>query len=287
VSRARSGAARARAARTASLLTLGAVLAVAFVLPLGYAALSSFKSPAEASQSPPTYLPRTWSWGNYERIAEYGAGLPQYLANTLLVAALTVALTVAVSVVAGYGLARLPFRGSTAVFGLIVVVLMVPYSTILIPLYVVLGWFGLQNSLVGLALVFTLFQLPFSVFMMRNSFSAVPRELEEAARVDGAGTVTLLTRVLLRLVLPGIVTVALFSFLAAWNEFLAPLIFLSDSDRYTLPVMLLNVRTGQLGAVDFGALQAGVTIAMLPCVVLFLALQRYYVHGLIAGAVKG
>ena len=130
------------------------------------------------------------------------------------------------------------------------------------------------------------FQLPFAVFMMRNSFDSVPRALEEAARVDGARTFEVIRDVALRIVMPGIVTVALFAFIAAWNEFLGALIFLTDSDKFTLPVMLTSVQTGELGSVTYGPLQAGVTLAMLPCVALFLLLQRYYVNGLIAGALK-
>src|SRR5258705_8544096 len=103
-----------------------------------------------------------------------------------------------------------------------------------------------------------MFQLPFGLFMMRNSFEALPVELEEAALIDGCGTAGALYRVLLRCVAPGMVTVALFSFLASWNEFVAPLIFLTDGDKFTLPVALFNLHSGSLGSVDFGALQSGV-----------------------------
>ncbi|MFD7983477.1 carbohydrate ABC transporter permease [Kitasatospora indigofera] len=271
--------------RTAFYLGGGA-LSLLFLAPLVYSALSSVETPEEANATPTTYLPHHISFANYSTLLHYGSGLGTYALNTLFVAVLTVLGTVVLSFLAGYGFSRLPFRGSNVVFGLSLVVLMVPYSTIIIPLYTVLGWLGLQDSLVGLSLVFITFQLPFSIFMMRNSFDAVPAELEEAARIDGAGMFQTLTRVSLPLVAPGIATVSMFAFLFAWNEFFAPLVFLTDSAKYTLPVMLLNVRTGQLGAVDFGALNAGVTLTMLPCLVLFLALQRYYISGLVAGSVK-
>ena len=145
----------------------------------------------------------------------------------------------------------------------------------------------LQNTLLGLALVYITFQLPFAVFMMRNSFDSVPRELEEAALIDGCTPFTLLTKVMLPIVMPGIVTVSLFAFFGAWNEFLAALIFMSNAEDFTLPVMLLNAQSGQFGTVNWGAMQAGLTISMLPCAILFLLLQRYYINGLIAGAVKG
>jgi multiple sugar transport system permease protein len=122
--------------------------------------------------------------------------------------------------------------------------------------------------------------------MMRNAFDAVPGALIEAARIDGASQWTLLRRILLPLALPGVATVAMFAFLNSWNEFLAALIFLSDQNKFTLPIMLVNVSSGIYGIIDWGALQAGITVTMVPCILLFLALQRYYVRGLTAGAVK-
>ena len=124
---------------------------------------------------------------------------------------------------------------------------MVPYATILIPLYVVLGKLGLQNSLIGLSLVLIMFQLPFSVFMMRNAFESLPRELEEAALVDGCGTFAALTRILIHGVRPALITVGLFAFLASWNDFFAPLILLSDGDKFTLPVAVVSIREQSFG----------------------------------------
>jgi multiple sugar transport system permease protein len=122
---------------------------------------------------------------------------------------------------------------------------------------------------------------------MRNSFEALPVELEEAALVDGCGPTRVLRHILLRGVAPGIVTVALFSFLASWNEFVAPLILITDDEKFTLPVALFNLQSGSLGSVDYGALLSGVVAAALPCVAVFLVLQRYYVKGFLRGALKG
>jgi multiple sugar transport system permease protein len=169
---------------------------------------------------------------------------------------------------------------------LIIATLMIPFQSILTPLFIILAKLGLNNSLLGLTLVYVTLQLPFSVFMMRNAFDAVPREIEEAARIDGARDLKLLVRVLLPLVLPGAATVAIFAFLNAWNEFLAALVLLSSNDRYTLPVLMMAVRAGRLGAINWGAVQAGVVVTTLPCLVVFLLLQRYYMRGLMAGAVK-
>jgi multiple sugar transport system permease protein len=187
----------------------------------------------------------------------------------------------------GYGFARFAFRGRTLMVCATLGILMVPYATILLPLYIVLGHLGLQNSLIGLALVLVMFQLPFGIYLMRNSFESVPRELEEAALVDGASSFGAMRHVSLRLVMPGVVTVALFSFLTSWNEYLAPLIFLNDGGKYTLPVMLVNIRYASYNIIDFGALQAGVVVAMVPCLLVYLLLQRFYVGGLVSGALRG
>jgi multiple sugar transport system permease protein len=192
-----------------------------------------------------------------------------------------------VSLLGGYAFALFNFPGKNLLFLATLAILMVPYATLLIPLYVLLNSIGLQNSLVGLALVLTMFQLPFATFMMRISFEAVPRELAESAYVDGCGTFTALLRILVPAVKPGLITVGLFAFLAAWNDFIAPLILINDSDKVPLPLAVANIRGQVMGVVDYGATEAGVVILALPCVVLFLILQRHYVRGFMSGALKG
>ncbi len=273
-------------ARRALYYLLCLVLAAVFLFPLAWTALTSLKPPAEAQASPPTFLPSHLSWDNYTSLAGFEAGVGHYLVNSVVVALGTVAGTIVLSTLGGYGFSRFAFRGKNVLFVTILITLMIPFQSILTPLFLVMHIIHLQNTLLGLALVYITFQLPFAVFVMRNSFDSVPRELEEAALLDGCTRVSLLYRVLLSIVRPGIITVGLFAFFSAWNEFLAALILMSDSDKYTLPIMLVNAQYGQVGIVNWGALQAGVTLAMLPCVVLFLLFQRYYVTGLTAGAVK-
>jgi multiple sugar transport system permease protein len=262
------------------------VATLLFISPLAWTVITSLKPPDEASASPPTFLPTHISWDNYTALAGYGAGIGTYLFNSSTVALGTVIGTVILSTLGGYGFSRFTFPGKNVIFVTILATLMIPFQSILTPLFLVLHYIHLQNTLLGLALVYITFQLPFAIFMMRNSFDTVPRELEEAAMLDGCSALSLLYRVMLSIVRPGIITVALFAFFSAWNEFLAALIFMTDSDKYTLPVMLLNVESGLFGTINWGALQAGVTIAGLPCVVIFLVLQRYYIGGLVAGAVK-
>jgi multiple sugar transport system permease protein len=259
-----------------------ALLVVVFLAPIVWTAYSSVHGRQAGSGG-------NGGWGvdNYRRLADYGNGITAYLQNTAVVSAVAVLVTVGTTTLGGYAVARFSFPGKNILFLVTLAILMVPYTTILIPLYVLLGWIHLQNSLIGLGLVLAMFQLPFGLFMMRNSFEAVPIELEEAALIDGCTPTLALRHVLLRAVTPGMVTVALFSFLASWNEFVAPLIFLTDGSKFTLPVALFNLQSGNLGSVDFGALQSGVVAAAVPSVVVFLLLQRYYVRGFTAGALKG
>ena len=256
-------------------------LAILFLFPLVWAGWASVK-PTPGSGQPSGY-----GLGNFVKLARYGEGLATYLGNSIVIATLTVAGTLVVSTLGGYAFARFRFPGRDLLFLAILAILMVPYPTLLIPLYVLLGWLGLQNSLVGLALVLVMFQLPFATFIMRNSFEAIPRELDEAAMVDGATSRQVLTRVLLHAVRPGLVTVGLFAFLASWSDFVVPLILISSPDRFPLPVAVVNMQQQVFGSIDYAALEAGVVVLALPCVVLFLILQRGYVRGFMSGSLKG
>jgi multiple sugar transport system permease protein len=266
--------------RTPARVLTGA-LALLFLFPLGWAAIASVSPQAGTAQV------HGWGLGNYETLAHYQAGIGQYLLNSTEISLMTVAFTLIVSGLGGYAFATFVFPGRNALFLLTLAILMVPYATLLIPLYVLLNDLGLQNSLVGLALVLTMFQLPFAVFMMRISFEAVPKELRESALVDGCGSFRALRHILLPAVRPGLVTVGMFAFLAAWNDFITPLVLISDSAKAPLPLAVANMRQQVMGIVDYGATEAGVVVLALPCILIFLALQRHYVRGFMSGALKG
>ena len=272
--------------KTAALYAAWLLAAVFFPAPIVWSVANSFKPAAAALADPVSLFSQAFSLENYRRLEGVGAGWTTYAANSVIIALGTVALTIAVAVPAGYGFSKFRFPGQTALFIVAMATLMIPFQSILTPLFLVLNFFKLQNSLLGLVLIYSTFQLPFSIFMMRNAFDAVPKALIEAARIDGASQWTILRRIMMPIALPGVATVALFAFLNSWNEFLAALIFISDQNKFTLPIMLVNVSSGIYGIIDWGALQAGVTVTMIPCLVLFLLLQRYYVRGLTAGAVK-
>jgi multiple sugar transport system permease protein len=273
------------------LYVLCIVFAIGFLFPVAWSLLNSFKPPSETSASPATFLPSRLTVENYRKLTDPEFGQSgrffHFFLNSAAVASITVIGTIILSTLAGFGFSRFHFRGKNVMFTMILVTLMVPFQSILTPLFVILRMLKLANTLLGLSLVYITFQLPFGVFMMRNTFATVPRELEEAALIDGCTTFTMLYRVMLKLVRPGIITVAIYAFLNSWNEFLAALIFMLKEDKFTLPIFLASVTTGQYGNIDWGALQAGIILSITPCILLFLLLQRYYLQGLMGGAVKG
>ncbi len=262
----------------------GAVATI-MVAPLVFSLLASIQSTAEAS-SAPHYVPHTFSLQNYLKVIGYQAGIATYVGNSTLVALLTILACFALAAPAGFGLARFSMHGKEIAFLVLLAPMMIPFQALLTPLYLNFAKVGLVNSRLGLAIVHTILQLPFSIFLMRNTFEAIPREIDEAAMIDGCSAWKRLTHVFLPLAVPGLVTIALFAFINSWNEFLAALVFMSRESSFTMPILLVSVRTGDHGAIDWGALQASIVLSVIPCLVVYVALQRYYVSGLLSGAVK-
>lgn len=259
---------------------LTSCIAITFLAPLVWAVISS------VSPAPGTSQTSGFGFGNYVALFEYGRGLPAYLLNSLIISVIAIVVTVLCAATGGYAFARFRFRGKSLLFILVLSVMMVPVAALLIPLIVWMQRIGMQNSLPGVGLVLTLFQLPFGVFMMRNSFAAIPRELEEAAQIDGCSQLGSFFKVMLPTVTPALITVGLFAYLAAWNDFMVSLYLLS-MENAPLPLALVNMRQQVMGVIDYGITTAGVVILTLPALVLFLALQKYYVKGFTSGAVKG
>jgi multiple sugar transport system permease protein len=266
--------------RTTPYYVLSGALAIVFMFPLAWAALASVSGTPGSTQA------AGFGPGNYQTLFAWQDGLPTYFLNSVLLACATVIFTLAVSLPGGYAFAKFDFPLKNVIFMVTLAILMVPVATMLIPLFV-LKSLGLQDSLLGVALVMSMFQLPFATFMMRISMESVPKELEEAAQVDGAGTFVVFRRIILPAVRPGIVTVALFAFLAAWNDFITPLILISDSTKEPLALAMTTMREQSIGIINYGSLEAGVVVMALPCLILFFALQGEYVRGFMSGAIKG
>jgi multiple sugar transport system permease protein len=282
-------AGRARSARggRALYLAAGACVSAVFVVPLAWEVFRSFQPESTVTSAPSSATFGHLTIANYQTLLSGQDDIIRNVVNSLIVAVLAAVVTALVAMLAGYGFAQFRFRGSGIAFGLVLLAFMVPFQAILIPLDVEMHYLHLLNSLIGLALFYTAFNLPFGVYVMRNSFLQVPRELVDAARVDGASVTRTLTSVLRPLIVPGVATTALYAFLFSWTEFLAALVFLTNDPLFTLPVALINVEQGNYGAINYGLLLAGAVIAMIPCIVVYVALQRFYVRGLVSGALKG
>jgi arabinogalactan oligomer/maltooligosaccharide transport system permease protein len=205
--------------------------------------------------------------------------------NSLVAAVATTIVGVILSCTAAYALSRFRFPGRKAGLTAFLVVQMFPATLLIMPLYVLLDRLGLLNSMTGLVMVYATTAIPFCVWTLKGYFDTLPRELEEAARMDGAGPWATFWRVVLPLARPGIAVTALFSFMTAWNEFIMASTFMTDDSRYTLPV-LIQSSVGQYTA-DWGFFAAGAIVTSIPVMALFYVLQRYLVGGLTAGSVKG
>lgn len=213
---------------------------------------------------------------------------PSFVSHALasvVVALATTVVGIILACTAAYALSRFRFPGRRAALTTFLVVQMFPASLLILPLYVLLDQLGLLNSLTGLVLVYSTTAIPFCVWTLKGYFDGLPRELLEAARVDGAGPARIFFTIVLPLARPGIAVTALFSFMTAWNEFIMASTFLTDEGKYTLPV-LLQSSVGQFSA-DWGRFAAGAIVTSVPVMILFYVLQKYLVGGLTAGAVKG
>jgi multiple sugar transport system permease protein len=287
-SQSRGGAVRLGDRRTGYLVAAACLaLSTIMLLPLLASVLASLKNTTEAAAVPPTYFPHELSLDSYERLWNFQAGLLTYLGNSAGAAGLTILFCLVLTIPAGYALARFAIPFKELLFVVLLLGLIVPYQALLTPLFFMFVQLKLHNSLAGLAIIHTAIQLPFSLYLMRNAFEAVPRELEEAAVIDGCNSFQVLTRICLPAVVPAIITVSLFAFITSWNDFLAALVVMNKDSAFTLPLVLAAARQQtSIGGTDWGMLQAGVTISIIPCMAFYLLLQKYYVSGFLNGAIK-
>jgi ABC-type glycerol-3-phosphate transport system permease component len=265
---------------------IGVFLVSAF--PVFWMISTAFKPNEEIFSSTPHPLPAHPTWTHFDTVINGGvAGVSfwAYFLNSAILAVGTVAVSGLLALLAAIAVARFRFRFRTTFLIMLLVVQMVPPEALVIPLFVDLKRLELLNSLVGLTAVYVGFALPFGIWMLRGFVAAVPKELEEAAAIDGAGPLRIFFRLLLPLVAPGLVATSIFSFITAWNEFIFAFTFMKDQNRATLPVML-QFFFGRAGN-DWGQIMAASTLLTLPVIAFFLLVQRRMVSGLVAGAVKG
>ncbi len=272
---------RRRLAATGLLLLLAAGAALTLA-PLLWMVSVSFMPAGEATGLPPRLLPSEPTLDHYRALFTR-LHLARALANSALLAAAVTAVSLVVNALAGYAFARLPFAGRDRLFRILLATLVVPGQVGMLPLFLMLKEMGLVNSYLGV--IVPGLASVFGIFLMRQYCLAIPQSVLDAARVDGAGELRIWWSIALPLCRPILVTLAIFTFLGTWNDFLWPLIVLSDEDLQTLPVALANL----LGehAQDVELMMAGSVLTVLPVVALFVAFQRAYIEGILAGSVRG
>jgi N-acetylglucosamine transport system permease protein len=258
--------------------------AVVTALPLLWAVVSSVKTDDEILNSPWS-PPASPQWGNWAR-AWTSANIGRYFVNSLIVVGGALVLTMLLGALVAYALARYEFRGNRLIYYTFVAAMFFPVFLALVPLFFVVQQLGLLGTYPGLILVYAAYAVPFTVFFLHAFFRSLPSEIAEAAFLDGCSHGAVFFRVMLPLARPGLTAVGIFNFLGLWNQYLLPLVLNPDPDRYVLAQGLAALSVSQGYRSDWGGLFAGLTIAMLPVLVAYVAFQRHIRAGMTAGAVK-
>jgi putative chitobiose transport system permease protein len=270
-----------RGTKTTLLYALMILLALMMIFPFLWLLSTSFKTNENVYAFPPQLIPNPISLANYRGVIET-VPILGYFWNTVRITALGVALNVAFCALAAYPLARFRFPGRDVIFTALVSTMVIPNAAGMIVNFMTIRSLGLSNTLLGVVLPSA--ATVFNIFLLRQAYSTVPRELEEAARIDGAGELFIWWKIMLPLIKPTMVTVVIFDFMAHWNSFIWPVVVLKSPDDYPLAAGLLYLQ-GEFSA-NFLYLAAGTVISIIPIIAIFLALQKYFMNG-IAGALKG
>lgn len=276
---------RTRATRIATAILL--IVALAWALaPIYWMVATSFKTEFEATQLNPSLWPHQFTLENYTKLVGHSLPFLSFVGNSLLTSCATALITVIFSIFSGYSLSRGAYRFRGVIGYLILIVRMLPLVVLIAPLYLLLLKANLLDSYLGLIIGYTSFALPFGAWMTKNFMDAVPTEIEGAALVDGCSRFQVLTRIVMPLVLPGILTTAAFVFIDSWNNLIYPLTFINTMSKQTLPAGLLLSFTGQFKT-DWSGMMAASFVTTIPLMAAFFAVQRSIVSGLTAGALSG
>jgi multiple sugar transport system permease protein len=266
------------------VLVNGTLLLIAIVslAPLAWMVSVSFMAMGEASRFPPPLLPSRATLDSYRELF-MTTGIGRNFINSVLVAGAITLLSLLVNTMAGYAFAKLRFRGRDRIFQVLLAALVIPAQVAMLPLFLLMKQLGLVNTYGGV--IVPALATVFGIFLVRQYARSIPDELLEAARIDGAGELRIFFAIVLPMLKPVLVTLAIFTFMAAWNDFMWPLIVLTDQEHYTLPVALASLSREHI--MDVEMMMAGAVLTVLPVLLLFLVLQRYYIQGLLLGSVKG
>lgn len=260
------------------------LLAVVWVAPVLFIVATSLKSTQDVMNSSAFSLPAQWFVENYATAWQRGRYNTTFF-NSVVITLVKVPLGLALSAMAAYALARIEVPYKKALLALVLFGTMIPFQVMLAPLFTLVNGFGLLNTYVGLWLPYIAFGVPYQVFVLHGFFKDVPKELSEAALIDGASHFTIFRRIFLPISLPVLAALLIMDFVSTWNEFAMALVIMLDSKNWTLPLSLMAFQ-GEFGS-DFGPLNAAIVTTVAPAVLVYLIFQRYFVSGLTAGAVKG
>jgi ABC-type glycerol-3-phosphate transport system permease component len=277
------GLAQRRLSQRALVYLLALLVAAFYGIPLLFMLSTSVKLPAEVFTTPPTLLPSRITFDNYTAV--FSLDFVRFFWNSLVVAVGTTALALIFGIGASYAFSRLQFRGRRAMLAGIILTQLLPLAVLIIPIYRVARSLHLLNTYPGLMIAYLTFDLPVAIWLMRGFYVAIPKDLEEAAQLDGASPLQAFLHVTLPLAVPGITATAAYCFFMAWQDFMFALVFMSDNSMRTLPLGVL----GYIGEhqTDWGKLMAASVMLMVPVFVIFAVVQRQFVSGLTRGAVKG
>jgi multiple sugar transport system permease protein len=264
---------------------LSTFFVVLFVgLPLYWLIVSSFKTPANMAADPPQLFPTPLSGGNYSS-AFVTSSFGVYFRNSLIVTLIATALVLAIGTLAGYALGRLPMRGKFTLMVTLLMISLFPTVALVAPLYLILRHLGWIDSFQGLIVPYTAFNLPFAIWILRNYFLGIPKEMEETGRIDGASPLSTVWSIVLPQALPGLFTAGIFCFTACWTEFLFALTFEPANNFKTIPVGIATF--GTIYITPYGAIFAASVVAVVPIGILVFIFRKFVISGLTSGAVKG
>jgi multiple sugar transport system permease protein len=258
------------------------VAAILVVAPIVWAVSTSFRTPADSFNEPPQWLPTHPQFSNYKAVFRQ-VPLGTFILNSTLVTGAIVIGQLITSTMSGYAFAMVRIRGGKTLFMIILATMMVPLQTTIIPVFLLIKYMGLTDS--RSALILPAVGSAFGTFLMRQYFLQMPKELGEAARVDGASRFQVFARVYAPMALAPMATLAVLTFSAFWNEFFRPLIFLQSQPKFTLPLGLVSLQ-GTMGTGSISVVLAGVVISLIPSMLVFLAAQRYFVEGIVTGSFR-
>jgi len=267
------------------VVTLLCVIAFFMLLPFLWLISSSLKLEQRVFLFPPQWIPDPIRWANYLEALTYKPFF-LYLRNTMIIVIINEIAIISSSSICGYALARIPFPGRNFWFGVVVVVMMIPYFVLMVPTFIMLSRIGWVNTYLPLTVPYFFGGGAFNVFLFRQFFRTIPTDLSDAARIDGCGEFDIYRRIIMPLSKPAIIVVAIFTFLNTWNSFIEPLLYINNPNMFTVALGLANFRGDPTAYIQWNLLMAASTTMTIPVILIFFAGQRYFIQGVVMSGIK-